>query len=126
MLTLEHKLECASCKNAFPPCNTYRLSSNDECYRYQLFMDGICPQCQGDVLAWVGLDAKGNGKNYFPISRKHSRKWYDRLDSDLKKHRADFKIDRKKHSSYRCENVTGSVYDVRSGKYAYRDNIPVR
>jgi hypothetical protein len=48
------------------------------------------------------------------------------LDADLKKHRAEFKIDRKKHSPYRCDNVTGSVYNAQSGKYAYRDNIPVR
>lgn len=115
MAKIEYKLECALCKTKFEPDNIYRLSSTDEKYRQQVFMDGICPQDGKDVLGWIGI-RKGTPANYYPISLKHAKRWYARLDTDLIQE-TPVKIDPAKHDKKRMKTVLGFKKERNSGQW---------
>lgn len=115
MPKIELKLECSPCRLKFESDNKYPLRSQDEKYRRQVFMDGICPQCAKDCFGWVGLN-KGQAENYYPISAKHAKRWYDRLDSDLIKEHS-VKIDTTRFSKKRMKTVNGFKKEINSGKW---------
>ena len=115
MSKIELMLKCPNCKMPVSPQNLYKLSSNDEKFKRQVFMDGICHQCTVDVLGWVGVGPRGLLVNYFPISLKHSAKWYARLDTDLIRERS-VKI-KDGLSRKRMKTVNGFKKERNSGKW---------
>lgn len=116
MVKISEDLECKPCKFKFPPARRFRLRSNDEKYKIQIYLDGICPNCQKDTLAWVGILPGGKIGNYYPIALKQAKKWVDRLDSDLICEKP-VKINPAMHSKKRMKTVKGFKKEKNSGKW---------
>jgi predicted N-acyltransferase len=115
---LQYKLKHPNCGTEFNPQKTSRLWCEQEHakkYKYQDLMEGVCPKCKEDVLAWIGVNFLGEAESYNAISHKKHRKWIDRFDADLER----------THSKKDHLTVKGCVYDRNSGKHLFRENIPV-
>lgn len=114
---VEYKIR-HKCGREFWPDLVYRLHCEPEHkhnYQYQDLMMGTCAPCRDEVFAWVGVDYEGDPVQYEAINHTKHQKWLDRIATDLLR----------KCDKSACDTVQGSVLDRNSGRYIFRDNIPV-
>ncbi len=85
-------------------------------YKYQELLTGICPKCNMQIMAWLGIGFDGNAQQYYAISTKKFELWQSRIRSS--KVRDDEPvIDPRKHSKHKANSVLGSVREKNSGKW---------
>lgn len=106
------------CSKTFAPRQTCRLvadQANNKRFKYQDLLDGRCPVCHEDIMAWIGIDYLLEPVEYVAISHKKHRVWIDRFDTDLVR----------THDPKAHHVVNGCAFDRNSGRWLYLTNIPV-
>lgn len=125
MSRIERKIKHKSGALITPESVTFLYAHDDATrkgYRYVDLMIGSF--CGDDIFAYIGINDLHEDCGYEPISKKKHADWIARLETNrVKAHK--LKLDPRFYSDVPSLTVTGSVYDQRSGKYFFRQLIPV-
>jgi hypothetical protein len=120
---LEYKLS-HKCGANFYPDKVERLPSDTGTYKHQDLLMGVC-KCGQEVFAWIGVNHVGEPEKYFNINHTKHDDWLKRVKTEAVRPIKQ-NLNPLKYAREEMWTVSGSVRDKHSGRFLYRNNIPIR
>ncbi len=120
---MEYKLS-HKCGANFYPDKVERLPSDTGTYKHQDLLMGVC-RCGKEVFAWIGVDYVGIATDYYKINHTKHDSWLERVQTEAIRPIKQ-SLNPLKYAREEMWTVSGSVRDKNSGRFIFRNNIPIK